>query len=118
METGKDLLTGEAFYKKKSTQKFASRKNQVKYNNQLAAQRRKEREYYTKGLDKNRAILKSILGNAPEATKTRDYLLGAGFNFKLLTHSFSKEGEIWYCIFDMAYTRKEKDSSTYRIAKA
>lgn len=116
MEAANDLLTGELFYKKKSSQRFANRQNQIRYNNQKAARQRKEKAAFTKGLDRNRKILKSILGNAPEVIRSRDFLLGAGFNFKLQTHTISKERELWHCIYDMAYT--QKDNNTFKIAKA
>lgn len=62
MEQARDLLTNELFYKSRSNQKFANRKNQIRYNNIKAYKKRKAKAPTDKILDKNRAILKKVLG--------------------------------------------------------
>jgi len=78
----KDFLTGELFEPKKSNQHFSCRANQIRYNNLLAKKKRSKKAPYDIPLDKNRTILKRILGNQEEVVKSRDFLEGAGYNFK------------------------------------
>ena len=78
----KDFLTGELFEPKKSNQHFSCRANQIRYNNLLAKKKRLIKAPYDNPLDKNRTILKRILGNQEEVVKSRDFLEGAGYNFK------------------------------------
>ncbi|MGE0569331.1 MAG: hypothetical protein AB7O73_15435 [Bacteroidia bacterium] len=110
METAKDLLTGEAFYKMRNNQKFANRKNQIRYNNNIANNKRKIKSSFDKVLDKNRTVLKNILGTSKEKVKSKDFLLGAGFNFNVLTNSFQENGILWYCVYEMAYSKAENNN--------
>lgn len=100
METINDLLTGEPFTPKRSDQRFATRENQIRYNNIKARQKRKEKADIDRALDMNRSILKNILRDQKEVVKSHDYLLGAGFNFGITTHKSKKEGELWSCVYE------------------
>ncbi len=111
----KDLLTGEEFEKKRANQKFATRQNQIVYNNLMAGKKRKEKSGVDKILDKNRSILKNILGTAKEVIKSKDFLLGAGFHFGVLSHFKTRQEQVYYCIYDYAYTKAE--NSNYKIIK-
>ena len=115
METAKDLLTGEAFFKLRNNQRFANRKNQIRYNNIIANNKRKEKSSVDRVLDKNRNILKNILGNSKEAVKSKDFLLGAGFYFTTLTHQRTIEQKVYHCIYDYAYIKI--DNNNYKIIK-
>ncbi len=115
METAKDPFTGETFYKRRSNQKFASRENQIRYNNHLAGEKRKSKASIDGYLDKNRTILKSILGNEKIATKSKDFLLGAGFHFGCHTHSVQRGKDIWMCVYDYAFFKVGDDQ--YKIIK-
>lgn len=84
---GKDPLTGEAFLKRRNNQKFATRKNQIRYNNLIAQKKRNTKGPTEKILDRNRLILNWILNGQKEIVKSKDFLLGAGFQF---THYTSK----------------------------
>ena len=114
-ETSKDPLTGQDFFKKRSNQKFINRENQVRYNNLKAYEKRKAKAQLDRILDKNRQVLKTILGAYEEVSKSRDYLKGAGFNFGCNTHSIMKEGNRWICIYDYAYTKI--DTNKFKIIK-
>jgi len=115
MEKGIDPLTGEEFYKKRSNQRFASRSNQIKFNNMKAHRKRKAKGKEDRILDNNRQVLKIILGSDQEVIKSLDYLQGAGLDFGYNTHSVKREDQIWICIYDYAYTRISPN--TFKIIK-
>jgi hypothetical protein len=102
METRKDLLTGEDFTPSRRNQRFASRANQVRYNNLLAQQKRDAKRPLDRALDMNRTILIRLLGEAKSVSKTKDFLLGAGYDFTAFTQTAKNELQSYYCIYDMA----------------
>ncbi len=110
----KDPLTGEVFYPKRTNQQFASRKNQIRYNNLKAYKKRKAKSGVERLLDKNRTILSEILGNETEVIRSKDFLLGAGFHFGCQTHSIRKNNEIWKCVYDYAFI---SDGNSIKITK-
>lgn len=112
---GKDPLTGETFLKKRSNQVFANRENQIRYNNQKAYEKRKAKSLVDKILDKNRIILKIILGSDDEVVRSYDFLSGAGFNFGCSTHSVKIDRYKWICVYDYAYL--PMDNETFKIIK-
>ena len=81
MESAKDLLTQEEFIKQRNNQKFASSKNRIRFNNLKARKKRITKGPIDRMLDLNRTILSRIIGDKPEIIVSRDYLLGAEFNF-------------------------------------
>jgi hypothetical protein len=76
-----DPYTGEVFEPKRSNQKFACLANKTAYHNDKAKEERKKIEGPQKALKKNREVLKSLLKDSSEIIVSRDFLLGAGFNF-------------------------------------
>ncbi len=102
METRNDLLTGEEFTPSRRNQRFASRANQVRYNNLLAQQKRDAKRPLDLALDRNRSILIRLLGEAKSVTKSKDYLLGAGYDFTAFTQTAKDEMFNFYCVYDMA----------------
>lgn len=79
----KDPLTDELFVPKMINQRFASRKNQIEYNNLVAKQKRLEKSIYDKPLDRNRNVLKKVLASKEEVIKSKDFLLALEYNFTL-----------------------------------
>ncbi|RCT54583.1 hypothetical protein [Winogradskyella sp. KYW1333] len=114
-EKAMDPLTGEEFVPKRSNQKFASRENQIRYNNLKAKEIRQAKSKTRKILDTNRRVLQIVLGPHNEITRSYDYLLGAGLNFGFNTHTMKMQGVTWTCIDDYAYTRI--DANTFKIIK-
>ena len=102
MELKNDLLTGEEFIPLRRNQKFASRKNQIKYNNLLAQQKRDLKRPMDQALDRNRSIMVALLGDAKSVTKSKEFLLGAGYNFTAFTQTAKNELQKYYCVYDMA----------------
>lgn len=115
METAKDPLTGESFFKQRNNQVFANRQNQIKFNNLKALSKRKSIASISRIIDNNRTILKTILTDKTEIIKSLDFLLGAGFNFGCSTHSIKRDDKKWICIYDYAYTLIYEN--TFKIIK-
>lgn len=103
MKEAKDPLTGEKFIKKRDNQVFANRKNQIKFNNLKAQEKRKSTAQLNKLLDTNRKILKRLLNDKKEIIKSYDFLLGAGFHFGVNTHTINIENKKWTCIYEYSY---------------
>jgi|SRR6185436_15446976 len=93
----KDPQTGEVFVPKRSNQKFATRKNQIKFNNEKQKVIRKENYHVNRNLANNKKILKTLLGDAEDVVKSKDYLLGAGYQFAYFTHTLRTGAQLVYC---------------------
>ncbi|WP_103866723.1 hypothetical protein [Aquimarina sp. I32.4] len=114
--TGIDPLTQETFTKKRSNQKFATRENQIEFNNLKARRKRQAKAHLDRILDKNRSIMGFLLGDQKEVTRSHDFLLGAGFNFGCNTHTIlDHQGIKWSCIYEYAYCRTEDEK--FKIIK-
>lgn len=114
----KDPLTGEIFQPKRINQRFANRRNQVRYNNLKAARKRRQKAFVDKPLDKNRTILIRILGDKKEVARTRDYLLGAGYDFGRFTHSkrlSNSSSQLVTCVYEFCLLKIEDNQ--YKIFK-
>ena len=80
-------LTKEEFIPKRYNQLYINRNAQVFVNNEKARQKRLVTNPTNKILGMNRSILLKILGKENQITKSRDFLLGSGFNFKFFSQS-------------------------------
>ncbi|MBC5773137.1 hypothetical protein H8S95_03600 [Pontibacter sp. KCTC 32443] len=107
METRLDLLTGEEFTPGRRNQRFASRENQVRYNNLLAQQKRDAKRPLDRALDTNRTILKRLLGEAKSVTFSREYLMGAGYDFTAYTQIAQNEKASYWCVYEFALTPQQ-----------
>ena len=115
MKTAIDPLTGEEFIPKRSNQKFASRENQIRYNNLKAAEERKAKAKTRKILNDNRKALRKVLGSRDEIVRSLDYLKGAGLDLHYCTHTIKTQNLSWTCIDDYAYALI--DTNTFKIIK-
>lgn len=120
MEKRKDPLTGEEFYPARYNQVFASRKNQVKYNNNKARKERSILIETNKRLESNRRILKQIIDGAMKRGKScviadGEYLLDLGFEFCYYTQSVKYEGANWQLIYE--YGLKRHEDKWFKIQK-
>ncbi len=115
MEKAKDLLTDEEFVKRRNNQRFASRQNQIRYNNMKAQEKRNIKSQVDRVLDKNRTILQKLLDGKTETTRSRDFLLGAGFCFRY--YSFHKDigGTPYAGIYEFGIAKQQNDQ--YHIIK-
>lgn len=95
-----DPLTGEKFIPKKTTQRFASPENRIKYNNEKASLIRQNRAFVDKPLHTNHAILVKEMGDCKEVSLHEEYLRGRGYNFNVVTHYDKWEGKTVRCIYE------------------
>lgn len=109
-----DPLTGEKFIPKRNNQKFATRSNQVRFNNKKARERRELKSEINKTLDKNRAILEQLHDNQPHVLHSKDFLLGAGYHFGCFTHSIKVDDRLIRCVFDLGI---EKVGNKFKVQK-
>lgn len=116
VEKRKDPLTGELFYPKRYNQKFANRENQIAFNNLKARKKRHEKIDTDRILDKNREILKKLLGIKSEIEKSKDFLLGAGFNFNYFSAIFKVREITLYAVYEFTLYLNENDK--YKISKS
>ncbi len=101
---GRDALTGQEFTKKVTTQRFSSRENQIRFNNKKANEKRRALNDYWKVLTRNRDILHRTLGDKAERIVSRDFLIGAGYDFTFYTHSGLKEKDQVVGVFEYGLT--------------
>ncbi|TSA37707.1 MAG: hypothetical protein D4R64_05025 [Porphyromonadaceae bacterium] len=113
--TGKDPFSGQAFTKKSETQRFSSRENQIKYNNRKATERRRTLSDYWKVLTRNRDILNRTLGDKAEHTVSRDFLIGAGYDFMFFTHTGIQLADKVMGVFE--YGLKPLSGDRYKVIR-
>lgn len=73
---------------------FCSKKCRTKYHNNKAFAFRLITKQYNKGLVANRRILENTLKKFGNRLVSKEFLLGAGYNFSLLTHSLEDEANV------------------------
>ena len=108
-------LTKEEFIPKRHNQIYINRKTQVFVNNEKARQKRLITNPTNKILGMNRDILLKILGKENQITKSQDFLLGSGFNFKFFSQSLLYDKKPCQVIYEyMIYSNGDK---TFTIKK-
>ena len=86
MQTAKDLLTQEEFILKRINQKFAKPENRIKYYNKKSNDLRNYLNYINKPLFQNFKILSILMDSKNEEEFHKQYLIGKGVDFKVITH--------------------------------
>jgi len=99
-----DPHTGEEFFTNKRNKKFASKSNQVAYNNELFAVKRESESLITERLHHNQTIIRIALNGTKSTTVTKEYLIARGFNFYSITHFKKKDNTTFYGIFEFTYS--------------
>jgi hypothetical protein len=95
-----DLLTKEEFVPSRINQKFARPENRIKYYNDKAKQFRHSVSYINKPLHLNIKILRELMFGKKEATFHKQFLIGKGFSFGVLTHVKEYEGMNLYSVYN------------------
>ena len=78
--------TKKTFYGR-SNQIYVNKQAQQDWNNMKARKKRLVKSPVDKALDKNRNALLIILNDQTEVVSSKDFLLGAGFDFKFFSRS-------------------------------
>ena len=111
-----DLFTGEEFQPKRDNQLFANRKNQICFNNRKAKANREHKAAINIPVDTNQKVLQRVLQNQIEVQRSREFLLGAGFNFNFITHRIKDGNGIqWSCVYEFQFRQQNDDQ--YLIQK-
>ena len=109
-----DPYTKEEFFTKKRNQKFASKANQVAYNNELKAVEKDNLLFVTKKLYNNRNILKKALKEKQSITVTKDYLMAENFCFYCITHYKIIDNINHFGIFEYSYSVTDQEQINIR----
>lgn len=104
----KDPLTGETFTPKKVTQRFKTRANQIKFNNQLQSARRQFLGIILKPLTKTHRILTNALSGKKTAKLHKEWLAGAGADMTLFTHVEKIDQRKFHAIFNFTISAIEE----------
>lgn len=111
----KDPLTGEMFTPKRTNQIFATKLNQIRFNNQKAYTKRKLVSPYNSLLETNRKIIIRILNEDKTRIVSRDYLLGAGYNMGCFVYMRNFEGKEYFGVYEYGITKLE--NGRYELIK-
>jgi len=111
----KCLYSGEVFTPHRYNQKFRDRKSQIAFNNEVARKKRAIKSPIDRVLDSNRTILINILGRHKEITKSQDFLLGAGFNFRYFNQSVTYDKKPCQLVYEFAII--SNGDKTYTITR-
>jgi hypothetical protein len=98
-----DPYTGEEFFTHKGNQKFATRQNQIDYNNHMKLVDRDKKKLIDARLAANRRILQKLLGDNSEIIVSLDDLRAENFNFGTITHFSKKNNSTIFGIYEFTY---------------
>ena len=112
-----DLLTGEPFIAKRINHKFARAENRKKWWNKVATKLRHSVQNINKPLHKNLKILNEVMENITKKKLHRQWLLGKGFNFGVMTHYIEFGEEQRKCIYDYSISNHIEDSDYIIITR-
>jgi len=111
----KCLFTKEEFTPNRANQKFINNNARISYHNEIARKKRLTKAFIDKALDKNRNIILNLLGGKNEIIISKDYLLGAGFDFEKCTHQQTIQDIIYTGIYEFGYSKN--NNGTIKIIK-
>ena len=108
-------FTNQKFTPRRTNQKFLNSESRIDYHNALAKKDRRNKLPILNALKNNYNILSSNLDSNKEVVRSKEFLRGAGFDFKQMT-SFQNIEEINTAIlFDLGYQLTVKGN--YRIIR-
>jgi hypothetical protein len=110
-----DPLTGNKFIPKRANQKYENRANQIQHNNLVAKEKNTLKSQIESCIIHNESILRKILQDKNEAIVSKDFLLGAGFNFSYHTQSVKIGKSTWICNFGHAYIEVARNKYKIKV---
>ncbi len=105
------LYTGEDFTPRRTNQKFANAKNRMDYHNDRIKKLKKAMASIDAKQQKNYFILLKLMDGRKEASFHKQFLLGKGYSFEVLTHYVVLNGLNRQAIYD--FLIYEKDDKVY-----
>jgi hypothetical protein len=112
-----DLLTGETFNATRINHKFAKPSNRIKFNNRKATKLRHSVQHINKPLHQNLKILNEIMVDTIKKKIHKQWLLGKGFNFGVMTHFIELGDEQRKCVYDFCISPHREDSEYIIITR-
>ena len=112
-----DLLTGEPFVAKRINHKFARAENRKKFWNKDATKLRHSVQHINKPLHKNLKILNEVMENTTKKKLHRQWLLGKGYSFGVMTHYIEVNEEQRKCVYDYTITNHREDADYVIISR-
>lgn len=104
-----DPYTGETFLTFRSNQVFASDENRIRYNNHKAKELRENKSEIDKPLLGNFRILNELMAGKQEEVFHKQFLLGRGYSFLVLTHYEDLEGKKFMAMYNFIIIPQEGD---------
>jgi len=102
-----DPYTLTQFNPKRSNQKFESVANRIAFHNKKAKELRDRKKAVDSHLEKNRKILEELLKEEKMVIKSKEFLLGKGFNFGYITHTVYYNGLTLKCIYHFGFIQHD-----------
>ena len=96
--------TGEWFTPKRRNQIYASRQDQIAYNNEKARINRELVNPVNSSLLNNRNILFELLNGEAEKEVSKDLLTGKGFNFRVITGRRKIDDKMFIMFYDLCFS--------------
>lgn len=104
-----DPLTGEVFIALRSNQIFANDENRIRYNNLKAKELRENKSEIDKPLLHNYRILNELMAGKKEDVFHKQFLLGRGYSFMVLTHYEELNGLRLKAVYNFIIVPQEGD---------
>jgi hypothetical protein len=113
MKRSIDPHTGELFYPLRSNQKFATRENQIAFNNAKAKEKRDYLNEFDSCVRRNWEILLELLGDDRKTTKTEEFLIGYGYDFSFLNNIRNEGGKAYFAMYNVGI--RQIDAKNYEL---
>lgn len=104
----------EEFRPTRTNQVFCSANCRNTYHNKLAFVLREKTKSLTSKLNQNRKILKKLYEQEEDVLVSKDFLLGAGYCFDLLTHTLQDKNKVKFH-FSFEYGIGEVETNKFSI---
>jgi hypothetical protein len=99
--------SNEYFEQKRTNQRFASSKNRISYHNDRARAKRTIKGEIDYLINNNWNILLKLLLDKNKITRSKEFMLGAGFNFNYYQRTYREDGQIIYRIYNCGFSLNE-----------
>lgn len=109
-----DPFTGEKFIPGRSNQIYANSKNRIMHNNHKARELKNKLSYINEPVSLNRRILEDLLKEKKEEICHVEFLLGKGYNFKVMTHMDNYDDREYPCIYNFMIINMENNNVKLR----
>lgn len=103
-----DPHTKESFKPNRSNQKFACASNRINFHNSIARKKRMVTRKIDYAINKNWNILLKQLESKDKTIRTKEFLLGAGFDFRYYQRAFESDKGVILAIYNCGFIVKNE----------